>query len=94
MGYTEKEIEKLSAEKVTLITEGGVKVNVTQSEMVYKYYDLSGKEHIITPENEAEINKIREADFKKIKGDKFSTSAMGSINDGREFKYSYRTHFN
>ncbi|MEC0235396.1 hypothetical protein P4H71_13785 [Paenibacillus kribbensis] len=95
MGYTEKEIEKLSeAEKVTLITEGGVKVNVTQSEMVYKYYDLSGKEHIITPKNEAEIKKNREADLKKIKGDKFSTSAMGSVNDGREFKYSYRTHFN
>ncbi|QOH62427.1 hypothetical protein [Paenibacillus polymyxa] len=112
MGYTEKESEELSeAEKVYLITEGGVKVNVTQSEMVHKYFDLSGKEHIITPENEAEINKIKEADLKKIKGDKFSTSAMGSVNDGtfsgtssihymgktangREYKYSYRTHFN
>ncbi|URJ45221.1 hypothetical protein MF628_005011 [Paenibacillus polymyxa] len=112
MGYTEKESEELSeSEKVYLITEGGVKVNVTQSEMVHKYFDLSGKEHIITPENEAEINKIKEADLKKIKGDKISTSAMGSVNDGtfsgtssiqymgktangREYKYSYRTHFN
>ncbi|KJD45212.1 hypothetical protein [Paenibacillus terrae] len=83
MGYSKKESDELSeAEKVYLITEGGVKVNLAQSEMVHKYFDLSGKEHIITPENEAEINKIREADFVKIKGDKFSTSAMGSVNDG------------
>lgn len=51
MGYTEKEIEQLSeTEKVYLTTEGGVKVNVTQSEMVHKYFDL---------------NKIKEADLKK-----------------------------
>ncbi|WP_283657572.1 hypothetical protein [Paenibacillus sp. RC343] len=45
MDYTGKDIKKLSeTEKVFLITEGGAKVNLNQSEMVHKYFDLSGKE--------------------------------------------------
>ncbi|MFK4341965.1 MULTISPECIES: hypothetical protein [unclassified Paenibacillus] len=45
MDYTGKDIKKLSeTEKVFLITEGGAKVNLNQSEMVHKHFDLSGKE--------------------------------------------------
>lgn len=83
MGYTKKEIEELSdANKVIYITEGGKKVNLKQSDMIHKYFDLSGKEHIITPENEDEINKIKEADLKKLKAERKSTSGMGSLKDG------------
>ncbi|MHA2854183.1 hypothetical protein ACXZ7E_09350 [Paenibacillus lautus] len=108
MKFTDEEIQSFPEElQNDLLADGGVKVDLN-TEMVRVYTDLSGVDHVVTPENEEEIEKIRMADYRTVYGENNKIVPYGSHREGSftgsailtylgsdsvVFKYKYRTTF-
>ncbi|NEW04777.1 hypothetical protein GK047_01925 [Paenibacillus sp. SYP-B3998] len=68
--------------KQNLVSRGGVKVELN-SEKKQIYRDREGNQHIVTPENKEDIDRIRKNDEKNLKLDRpVSVLSMGSVSDG------------
>ena len=67
MKFSDVEIESFPEELVNeLLTDGGVKVEVTQEDFVHIYTDLQGNDHIVTPETMDVVDKIKLRDAQII----------------------------
>lgn len=67
MNFSEDEIESLPERLINdILNDGGVKVEVNEEDFVHVYTDILGNDHIITSENQDEVNKIKERDLQFI----------------------------
>jgi len=67
MRFTDEEITRLPEDlQDYLVSEGGVKVDTVKGEMTHVYVDLEGNSHVVTEENEDEINQIKQKDLATI----------------------------
>lgn len=106
MRFTDEEISSYPDElENDLLKDGGIKIELQQEDYTHTYTDENGVDHIVTPENEAEVNLARQ----KAQGDSGLITTFGSHTEDiftgtgvltylgkttTEFKYKYRTTFN
>ncbi|NRR23289.1 hypothetical protein [Brevibacillus sp. MS2.2] len=86
MHFTEQEINRMpEGLQEDVIRLGGVKVDTTIEDFVHIYTDLEGNDHIVTDENNDEVDKIRQKDLEIIaqQSGKELTITPSAVRDGK-----------
>jgi|GEM_PF-3712910 hypothetical protein len=110
MRFTDEEIAAFPDDlENDLLKDGGIKIELNQYDYTHTYTDENGIDHIVTPENEAEVNLARQKAAGELALKSGGITPYGSVNEdiftgtgvltylgetSTEFKYKYRTTFN
>ncbi|WNQ10199.1 hypothetical protein MJA45_21625 [Paenibacillus aurantius] len=95
--FTEDDVAQIPDElQNQLLKEGGVKVETTASDLIHTYTDLNGQDHIVTDNNQEEIDAIKANDMKTLAAQSgeittFETG-LGSVQEGSFSARGYVTY--